>query len=132
MLALAVLLVAIACRVMQFTIQREAGARGPGDLPDTSGAKRATTPLGLLLDYGLMAVAIWALVELSLLRTIVVVLVGYVICCLIWGFVVAELKRQAVWGAWLRAETSIVLWLRLVIAASIIFLAAIFLNLVRP
>ena len=133
MTAYAALFVALICGVVCASLEK-AGVGRAESLGNTPGAfviMLASIPLNLLANLGLITIVIWSFVALEWLPTLGVVLVGFVGFSFVWGAILANLKRSASWGLLVRIGVPLVFVLKVVTAAAVSLLVAVFLKWVR-
>ena len=125
MLLYAVLAFALACGITQASLDR-AGAGRVEWLRETGGALAlmvVSIPLLFLSNFGLIAICIWAFFVLSPLPVAGVLLITLVLWGFGWGAVLASLRRSEAWESVLTIGIPLVMFLRLITAVAVVFLA---------
>jgi hypothetical protein len=82
-----------------------------------------SVPITFFSNLGLIAVTIWSFFVLPWLPTLGVVTTAFIGFSLVWGTVVATLRRNESWYSILSAGVPLVFCLRLICAGCVLFLA---------
>ena len=129
-----ILSIAIICGVMQASLDRagvgQVEALPPSPLSNILVA--LSIPITLLSNIGLIIVCIWSAIAIKQHIQAVAVIVGvFVVYSLIWGAIVASLRRAGGWENILSIGVGLVFVLRLVTASSVIIVGLINAGYVR-
>ena len=133
MIAYTALFIAIICGVMCASLEK-AGIGRAESLGNTPGAfvvMLTSIPLNLLTNLGLIATVIWSFFALDWLPTLGVVLIAFVGFSLVWGAVLARIRRSDVWDSLVKIGVPLVFVLKVIAAAFVVLLVAIFFKWVR-
>lgn len=117
---------AIATGIMQASLDKAGVGRVEATAPSATSNVLVllSIPITWLSNLGLIAITIWSFFVLPWLPTLAVVAAAFVGFSLAWGATVATLRRGQHWETGVAIGIPLVLSLRLVCAACIVFLGA--------
>jgi len=116
--------VAIAAGVMQASLDKAGVGRVEAGAPPASSNVLVilSIPITFLSNLGLIVITIWSFFVLPWLPTLGVVAAAFIGFSLVWGTVVATLRRSESWYSVVSVGVPLVFFLRLVCAGCVVFL----------
>jgi len=120
----AALAMALVTAVMQANLDKAGVGRIEATQPTALSNLRVmlAIPLTLLSNLGVLVVTVWSFLVLPWLPTLGVVAAAFVVFSLVWGFFVATIRRSDSWPAFVAIGIPLVFALRILCAASVVFL----------
>lgn len=119
------LFIAIATGVMQASLDKAGIGRVANTAPSaiTNTLVILSIPITFLSNMGLIVITIWSFFALPWLPTLGVVAASFIGFSLIWGTFIASIRRTENWYSIISIGLPLVFLLRLVCAASLIYLS---------
>lgn len=116
--------VAIAAGVMQASLDKAGVGRVEASAPSafSNALVVLSIPITYLSNLGLIVITIWSFFVLPWLLTLGVVAAAFIGFSLMWGTVVAKLRRNESWYSIVYAGVPLVFLLRLICAGCVVFL----------
>jgi hypothetical protein len=116
---------AIVAAIMQAGLDKAGVGRVEAMAPSATSAVLValSVPITFLSNLGAIAVTVWSFFVLPWLPTLIVVLAAVVGFSLVWGTLVAILRRSPSWESVVSAGVPLVFALRMLCAACVVYLA---------
>jgi len=118
------LALAIATGVMQSSLDKA----GVGRVEDSAPSKASialvmlSIPVTFVSNLGLIVITIWSFFVLRWLPTLVVIAIAFIGFSLIWGMIIATLRRSETWASLAAVGIPLIFVLRLVCAVAVPYL----------